>query len=113
MVSHQTSSHIQSLLQDHLYASKDDAHLSGFESGIGCYTSESRIECQTTRPVFECHTSKSGFECQTPESGIERQASGIEFECQTTESGFELLSDEQTTSLLLSMDAETLLECGR
>ena len=35
------------------------------------------------------------------------------FELQTSKSVFECLTDEQATTLLLSMDAETLLEYGR
>ena len=165
MVSRQISSKpfAKILLQDHLYASKDDVHLSGFQcqqlgrqttvsgfgcqttesaefecqtskSGLECQTPESGIECQTSMPVFGCQISETGIEGQTPLSGFEYQTAGsgigcqtsmfecqttecgtagVGFECQTTESGFDLLSDEQATSLLLSMDAETLLECGR
>ena len=69
----------------------------------------SGLECQ----AFEYQTYVSGFECQTSKSRTEWQTNESDFECQTSESGFDLLSDEQTTNLLLSMDADTLLECGR
>ena len=85
------------LLQEH----KDDAQM----SEVGSQTSESAVNCQQTRD------GRCGFETeikvQTTEPGFELRAFEI------SESGFAFLSDEQATTLLLSMDADTILECGR
>ena len=85
------------LLQEH----KDDAQM----SEVGSQTSESAVNCQQTRD------GRCGFEIkvQTTEPGFELRASVFEI----SESGFAFLSDEQATTLLLSMDADTILECGR
>ena len=90
---------VKILLQEH----KDDAQM----SEVGSQTSESAVNCQQTRD------GRCGFETeikvQTTESGFELRASVFEI----SESGFAFLSDEQATTLLLSMDADTILECGR
>lgn len=78
------------------------------ESGLKYRTSESTSGLQVEAEL-DPETSVVELHIPEPDEGLQPPL----FELQTSKSVFECLSDEQATTLLLSMDAETLLEYGR
>ena len=78
------------------------------ESGLKYRSNEPTSGLQVEAEL-DLETSVVELHIPEPDEGFQPPLFGL----QTSKSVFECLTDEQATTLLLSMDAETLLEYGR